>query len=125
MKLPQMPFSRRALAVSRRIGLGAATLLAVAALQLHAAAPSFLWKAVGPRGGTVYLAGSLHLLTSEYYPLAPAFDEAFAASDLLIEELDIAEMLAPEAQMQMLTRGMMPAGQTLEQVLTPETMTVV
>ena len=90
--------------------LVAATLIAVAALQLQAAAPSFLWKAVGPRGGTVYLAGSLHLLTSEYYPLAPAFDAAFATTDLLVEELDLAEMLAPEAQMQMLTRGMMPAG---------------
>jgi uncharacterized protein len=125
MRLPQTPFSRRALVVSRRVMLVAATLLAVAALQLQAAAPSFLWKAVGPRGGTVYLAGSLHLLTSEYYPLAPAFDEAFAATDLLVEEMDLAEMLAPEAQMQMLTRGMMPAGQTLEQVLTPETMTSV
>ena len=119
------PLAKRAFAVSRRAALVVAALLAVATLQLQAAAPSFLWKAAGPRGGTVYLAGSLHLLTSEYYPLAPAFDEAFAATDLLVEELDIAEMLAPEAQMQMLTRGMMPAGQTLEQVLTPETMTVV
>jgi uncharacterized protein YbaP (TraB family) len=70
----------------------------------------------------MYLAGSLHLLTSEYYPLAPAFDEAFAHSDLLVEELDMAEMLAPDAQMLMLRRGMNPAGQTLDQVLSPKTM---
>ena len=114
MKLPHTP--SRGVRSSRRGAswLVAATRLSVAALQLQAAAPSFLWKAVGPRGGTIYLAGSLHLLTSEYYPLAPAFDAAFAHSDLLVEELDMAEMLAPEAQMQMLTRGMMPAGQTLE-----------
>lgn len=105
----------------RRTGFVAA-LVAVALLHLQAASPSFLWKATGPRGGTVYLAGSVHLLSSEYYPLAPAFEDAFAQADLLVEELDVAEMLAPEAQLQMLTRGMMPAGQTLETVLTPETM---
>jgi uncharacterized protein len=92
-------------------------------LPLRAASHSFLWKATGPHGGTVYLAGSVHLLSREYYPLAPAFDEAFAQADLLVEELDVAEMLAPEAQLQMLTRGMMPAGQTLEAVLSPDTMT--
>ena len=70
----------------------------------------------------MFLAGSLHLLTSEYYPLAPAFDEAFTQSDLLVEELDMAEMQTSDAQMQMLTRGMMPAGQTLESVLSAATL---
>ena len=100
-------------------------LVTLAALQAQAASPSFVWKATGPRGGTVFLAGSIHLLTSEYYPLAPAFDEAFAQSNLLVEEVDLAEMAAPDAQLLMLTRGMMPAGQTLETVLTPQTMAAV
>lgn len=106
---------------------GALVLLVCAALIAHlsAASPSFIWKATGPRGGTVYLAGSVHLLSSEYYPLAPAFDEAFAAATLLVEEVDMAEMLAPSAQVMLLSRGMMPAGRTLESVLTPDTMTVV
>jgi uncharacterized protein YbaP (TraB family) len=106
-----------------RLALLFVTLVAVAALQVQAAAPSFLWKVTAPRGGgSLFLAGSIHLLSSEYYPLAPAFDDAFAQSDLLVEELDMAEMLAPEAQMQMLTRGMMPAGQTLDTVLSQGTM---
>jgi uncharacterized protein YbaP (TraB family) len=100
-------------------------LLCVAALHIEAAPTSFLWKATGPRGGSIYLAGSIHLMAREYYPLAPAFDEAFAQSDLLVEELDMAEMLAPTAQVQMLTRGMMPAGQKLESVSAPETMEAV
>lgn len=108
----------------RRFAIALAALVALAVLHLQAAEPSFLWRATGPRG-TVYLAGSIHLMSSEYYPLAPAFDEAFAQCDLLVEELDMGEMLAPDAQMQMLTRGMMPAGQTLEQVLTPDTMAAV
>ena len=99
-----------------------ATLLLASVCAIHGATPNFIWKVAGPRGGTVYLAGSIHLLTSEYYPLAPAFDEAFAQSDLLVEELDMGEMQAPEAQMQMLTRGMMPAGQTLESVLSASTL---
>jgi len=92
---------------------------------LVAAPGSFVWKVAGPRGGTVYLAGSIHLLSNEYYPLAPAFDQAFQQSDLLVEELDMAEMLAPDAQMQLLTRGMMPSGKTLDSVLSPETIQAV
>ena len=107
--------------IRQRIAI-CATLLLASAWAVQSATPNFLWKVTGPRGGTVYLAGSIHLLTSEYYPLAPAFDEAFAQSDLLVEELDMGEMQAPEAQMQMLTRGMMPAGQTLESVLSASTL---
>ncbi|HUR32901.1 MAG TPA: TraB/GumN family protein, partial [Vicinamibacterales bacterium] len=116
--------------VSRTVGSGQRTfativvalLVLVAVIAVQAAASSFLWRVTGPRGGTIYLGGSLHLLTTEYYPLAPAFDDAFAQSDLLVEELDMAEMLAPDAQMLMLQRGMMPAGQTLDQVLSAATL---
>jgi uncharacterized protein YbaP (TraB family) len=109
----------------RRLALAVTAIVALAVLQLQAAPTSFLWKATGPRGGAVYLAGSIHLMAREYYPLAPAFDQAFGQCDLLVEELDMAEMLAPEAQMQMLTRGMMPAGQSLDKVLTAGTMDAV
>lgn len=112
-------------AAVRRTGASIAIAIVLAILQLQAAPASFLWKATSPRGGTVYLAGSIHLMAREYYPLAPAFDDAFAKCDLLVEELDMAEMLAPEAQMQMLTRGMMPSGQTLDKVLTADTMNAV
>lgn len=117
--------SLRAGTVARRACLVVVALCTIAALQLAAAPAHFLWKVTGPRGGTMFLAGSLHLLTSEYYPLAPAFDEAFAQADLLVEELDLGEMMASSSQMLMLQRGMMPAGQTLESVLTPRTMTAV
>ena len=102
-----------------------AVVVALLASSAGAASPSFLWKATGPRGGTIYLAGSIHLLSNEYYPLAPAFDEALDRSDLLIEEIDLGEMLAPDSQMKMLTRGMMPAGQSLDGVLSPETLAAV
>lgn len=110
----------------RRVAFGATVLVVFAlALALAAASPSFLWKVTAPSGRSLYLAGSLHLLSSEYYPLAPAFEERFAEADLLVEELDMAEMTAPASQMLMLQRGMMPAGQTLESVLAPATLDAV
>jgi uncharacterized protein YbaP (TraB family) len=101
----------------------AATLLFVVGSVLfpHAEGKSFVWKATSKRGGTVYFAGSVHLLSASYYPLSAAFDTAFNSSDLLVEELDMAEMLAPESQLMMLTRGMLPSGQSLEKAVSPET----
>ena len=94
------------------------------ALTVHAlaAAPArnFLWKASG-RGGVIYLVGSVHLLTKDFYPLGPALETAYKDADVLVEEVDMAEMLAPGSQMQMLSRGLMTGDQTLEKVLSPAT----
>jgi hypothetical protein len=87
----------------------------------HAQGRSFVWKVTAKQGSTIYLAGSVHLLSAKYYPLKPAFDNAFSRSDLLVEEVDMADMLAPESQMQMLTRGMFPPNQSLDKMITPET----
>jgi uncharacterized protein YbaP (TraB family) len=92
--------------------------------RARAASRSFLWKATG-RQGVVYLVGSVHLLRKDYYPLSPALDDAYTDSDLLVEEVDMGDMLAPDAQMRLAMRGMLPAGQSLENVVTPATMTLV
>jgi uncharacterized protein YbaP (TraB family) len=85
-----------------------------------AATRNFLWKASGKQG-VVYLVGSVHMLTKDYYPLSPALDVAFKDSDLLVEEADLAEMLSPGAQLQMLTRGMLPSSQSLDKVVSAST----
>jgi hypothetical protein len=105
--------------------VAAATLLVAAALvSTQAAAQNFLWKATrGP--GVVYLVGSVHMLTKDYYPLSPVLEAAFKESDLLVEEVDIAEMTAPDNQLSMLMRGMLPAGQSLETVVSPATFALV
>ena len=102
-----------------------ATLLLAATLGHTAAATrNFLWKATkGP--GVVYLVGSLHLLTADYYPLSPALDTAFRDLDLLVEEIDLREVSAPGSQLKMLTRGMLPPGQTLDRVVSPATYALV
>ncbi len=95
----------------------------VALLSLHAGAAgrNFLWKATSPQG-TLYLAGSIHMLTPAYYPLDAAFGDALEQSDLLVEELDEEEMLTPAAQMKMLSRGTLPAGRQLDSVLSADTL---
>jgi uncharacterized protein YbaP (TraB family) len=102
-------------------------LLVLAGIFGHAtpaAARDFLWKVTG-KTGTVYLVGSVHMLTQDFYPLSKTLEDSFKESDLLVEETDLAELLAPQAQLLMLSRGMLPSGQSLDQVIAPETFAAV
>jgi uncharacterized protein YbaP (TraB family) len=108
-----------------RSALAVAVAMAVVAVAAGAAQPrTFMWKATRQQGA-VYLVGSVHMLTKDFYPLAPAIEAGFKDSDLLVEEVDLAEMLAPDQQFSLLARGMLPAGQTLDKVVSPATMTLV
>lgn len=99
------------------LGLVSAAVLTVsAAVQ----SPSFLWK-VSNAHGSLYLVGSVHMLTSDYYPLSPALEAAYVESGLLVEELDLSEMLAPASQMAVLSRGQLPSGQSLRSTVSPDT----
>jgi uncharacterized protein YbaP (TraB family) len=109
---------------SRRL-LAALTLTVAAwSIALDGAARNFLWKAT-KGSGMLYLVGSVHLLTKDYYPLNPALDAAFKDSTLLVEEIDLGEMMAAENQLRMLRAGMLPAGQTLDKVVSAATMAAV
>lgn len=88
--------------------------------EVHAAGRAFAWKASGTPG-TVYLVGSVHLLSKDYYPLNPALESAFDASDVLVEELDLGEVSLPQSQGLMLARGALPPGETLSRVISPAT----
>jgi uncharacterized protein YbaP (TraB family) len=88
---------------------------------LAAAGHSFLWKVTG-KGGTVYLVGSVHLLPKDFYPLNPPLEAAYKDSDILVEEVDLAEMMAPEMQLSLLTRGQLSSSESLDKILAPATM---
>src|ERR1700750_1774051 len=84
------------------------TLLVASSLALLAAAhaaeaKTFGWKATG-KGGTIYLVGSIHVMSESFYPLNPALEAAFADSDLLVEEVDLGEMKDPGEAMSMRSR---------------------
>ena len=102
----------------------AAVAVASTAAQPRTATRSFMWKATRQQGA-VYLVGSVHMLTKDFYPLAAPIEAGFKDSDLLVEEVDLAEMLAPDQQFSLLARGMLPAGQTLDKVVSPATMALV
>ena len=124
--MPTVRRHRSALDVAIRV-VGAAA-IAVASVAAAAAQPraerSFIWKTTNDRG-VVYLVGSVHMLTKDFYPLASSLEAAFKDSDLLVEEVDLAEMLTPSAQFSLLAKGMLPAGQTIDKVISPATMTLV
>jgi uncharacterized protein YbaP (TraB family) len=81
---------------------------------------NFLWTVDGG-ARTLYLAGSLHALNREVYPLPAAFDRAFAASDTLVEEIDLTEMDLATAGPELIAKGLAREGRTLDRAVSPET----
>jgi uncharacterized protein YbaP (TraB family) len=87
-------------------------------------AKSFLWK-VESGSRVLYLAGSVHALTADVYPLNPAFERAFAASDLLVEEIDLSQGDLLTLGPMLLAKGMYQDGRTFDSVVSKETMALV
>jgi uncharacterized protein YbaP (TraB family) len=105
----------------RRSAIVAAFVALALLAPLSAATRNLVWKAA--RGqAIVYLAGSMHLLPKDVYPLNPALDAAYKESDLLVEELDLGEMASADAQFGMLSRGLLPSSQSLDTVLSRATL---
>lgn len=97
---------------------------ALVGIAVVADAKTFAWKATG-KGGVVYLVGSVHLLSKDFYPLNPAIEAAYKDADLLVEEVDMAEMLDPSAQLGFLSRGMLPSSTPLDTVVSASTYALV
>lgn len=103
-----------------RVGAAIVGLLLVSTPLLGQTAKNFLWKVEGEGGSVAYLLGSLHVLTPEWYPLTATINQAFAASQTLVEEVDIDETSDPTMMMAILARAMLTDGRTLDQVVAPE-----
>jgi uncharacterized protein len=78
-----------------------------------------LWK-VQSSQNTIYLAGSIHVLQKHHYPLHHVFDDAFNASSRVMFEVDLDGLSSPLSQMNMLRKGLYLNGETLPNVLSPE-----
>jgi len=78
-----------------------------------------LWKVQGKQN-TVYLLGSIHLLKKENYPLPPAIEAAFTNSSIVVFETDLSVAEDLTVAMGLLSKGQLPEGQTLKDVLSPE-----
>ena len=83
---------------------------------------SFLWK-VQSGEQVLYLAGSVHALKAEVYPLNPAFERAFEATDMLVEELDLSEGDMMAIAPMLLSKGVYQDGRTFDTVVSKDTLT--
>ena len=81
----------------------------------------FLWSVTDSKGSVVYLLGSIHVLTPDFYPLSPELEKAFDGSKVLVEELDLDEMNNPVALVPVLAKAMFTDGRTLQQAVAPDT----
>src|SRR5688572_25836231 len=121
MKYPRRAARFCALAVFAAI---AAYSLAEAQTTQGRPAKSFLWK-VESGSKVLYLAGSVHALTADVYPLNPAFERAFEAADTLVEEIDLSEGDLLAIGPMLLTKGMYQDGRTFDSAVSKETMALV
>ena len=87
------------------------------ALSAHAASP--VWAIHGAHN-TVYLGGSVHLLTTKDATLPAAFDRAYRSSQALVMEIDLDDLDPTEATSWMLEHGMLQEGATLKDTIGPE-----
>jgi|SRR5688572_10469 len=85
---------------------------------------SFLWK-VHAGSKVLYLAGSVHALGADSYPLAAAYENAFNASGTLVEEINLAEAEQLSAAPMLLAKGLYTDGRTFESAVARDTATLV
>jgi uncharacterized protein YbaP (TraB family) len=81
---------------------------------------AFLWSLKTDKA-TIYLLGSFHLLKSDAYPLDKDIEAAYRDCQRVVFETDIDAANDPAFQARMLTQGLYPEGQTLEQNISKET----
>lgn len=94
-------------------------LLAVASLCL---AETPVWK-VSKNNSSVYIGGTIHMLSQQDYPLPSAFEKAYQNTEILIFETDIAALSQPETQEKLSTAFTFQDGRTLKGELNDETFT--
>jgi uncharacterized protein YbaP (TraB family) len=97
---------------------------ATVAAQTPKAAKHFLWT-VRSGANVLYLAGSVHALSADAYPLPGVFEKAFEASGTLVEELNLAEAESLSAAPMLLAKGMYSDGRTFDAVVSKETAALV
>jgi uncharacterized protein len=105
-------FFRRGLAR----GLAGALLLATISGVVDARGTSSVWVMKGSKN-TVYLAGSVHALPREHAELPAQLERAYTAASEVVMEVDLDDMDPLEAVQFVTSRGTLPEGETLEDVI--------
>lgn len=104
--------------------LVALTFPTTSAAQATATGKSFIWK-VHAGAKVLYLAGSVHALGADAYPLSAAYENAFNVAGTLVEEINLAEAEQLAAAPMLLAKGLYTDGRTFEGAVGKETATMV
>lgn len=104
----------------KRFNRIAAALLAAGSLSSAGAASaqearSILYRVEGASGATVYMLGSIHLLSADAYPLPQPVQNAYADAERVYFETSLDSLTARQTEMAM--RGMYQGGKTLRSEL--------
>ncbi len=81
-----------------------------------------LWK-VEDRTNALYLVGSIHFLKKENYPLPAPIESAYSNAQIAVFETEIDQMEQVGTALKLMSKGTLPAGQSLKQQLSAETYT--
>jgi len=82
--------------------------------------PVLMWK-VSSKTNSAYLVGSVHIWDKSMYPLPAVVEKAFAASSVLIVEVDMTKVDHQQLQDLVASIGTFPAGDDLNKHITGET----
>ena len=76
-----------------------------------------LYRVEGAQGATVYLLGSIHVLTPDVYPLPQPMQDAYADAEQVFFEVNLDSLV--ERQAELLPRGMLSDGRSLGDLIEP------
>ena len=80
--------------------LAAGTLASAAPAAAQQAAPrNVLYRVEGPSGATIYMLGSIHLLTADAYPLAAPVEAAYADAERVFFEVNLDSLTARASEL--------------------------
>ena len=97
---------------------------AIADQARSASSNGLIWK-VSSRRSTIYLLGSIHVGSSDMYPLPRHIEEAFRQSSVLVVEVDLNKIDRSKLEPLLMAKGMYPLHDSLWNHVSPETKTLV
>lgn len=96
---------------------GLSLLALFTAFQAHGAS---VWK-VSSDISSLYIGGTIHLLTPQDYPLPSAYNDAYQAADKIVFETNMATISTPKFHRYMQTQLSYNDGTTIDQVINKDT----
>jgi len=111
--------STRRFGVSRLIRSSFVVAITALLLQAPVFAASSVWK-ISKGNDVLYLAGTIHMLPPEAFPLPEEFEQAYKQADVVVLEAKMPDPADQQATMAMIAKLSYSNGDTLSQKLSPK-----